>query len=95
MSEFGTYQGGLFSEEVPDGRTGAEVRLGDRGILARTQEGREFRVGYRDCELDVGGASGRMVFCRSRDRTLTIFCEEKEFATALLRAWPRHSARPT
>jgi len=86
MSEFGTYQGGLFSEEVPDGRTGAEVRLGDRGILARTQEGREFRVGYRDCELDVGGASGRMVFCRSRDRTLTIFCEEKEFATALLRA---------
>ena len=31
----------------------------------------------------MGGASGRMVFCRTPDRQLTIFCEHKEFPAAL------------
>ncbi|MFN0199349.1 MAG: M48 family metallopeptidase [Planctomycetaceae bacterium] len=43
----------------------------------------KFSIRLSDCQLELGGASGRMIFCRTVERDLTIFCEEKGFAQAL------------
>lgn len=80
------FPGGVFSDEIDGGRSGAHLRLGDRGITARTSDGREFVIGYSDCDLELGGDSGRMVFCRTADRELTFFCEDRRFPEALKRA---------
>ncbi len=80
------FPGGVFSQEIDGGRAGAYVRLGDRGIRARTSDGREFAVPYEDCQLEMGGASGRMLFCRTNDRSLTVFTEDRRFPAALQRA---------
>ena len=80
------FPGGVFSDEIDGGRAGAHIRLGDRGITARTSEGREFVITYSECDLELGGDSGRMVFCRTADRTLTFFCEDRRFPEALKRA---------
>ena len=78
--------GGVFSEEIDGGRAGATIRLGDRGIRALTSDGREFVLSYDDCQLEMGGASGHMLFCRTSDRSLTIFTEDRRFPAALQRA---------
>jgi beta-barrel assembly-enhancing protease len=80
------FPGGVFSDEIDRGRAGAHLRLGDRGITARTSENREFVITYSDCDLTLGGDSGRMVFCRTADRALTFFCEDRRFPEALKRA---------
>ncbi|MDA0282804.1 MAG: M48 family metallopeptidase [Planctomycetota bacterium] len=80
------FPGGVFSNEIDGGRAGAFMRLGDRGIKARTSDGREFVIDYSDCDLELGGDSGRMVFCRTSDRSLTFFCEDRRFPEALKRA---------
>lgn len=80
------FPGGVFSDEIDGGRAGAWIRLGDRGITARTSEGREFVITYSDCDLELGGDSGRMLFCRTSDRSLTFFCEDRRFPEALKRA---------
>lgn len=80
------FPGGVFSDEIGGGRAGAHLRLGDRGITARTSAGREFAISYSDCDLELGGDSGRMVFCRTVDRSLTFFCEDRRFPEALKRA---------
>jgi Zn-dependent protease with chaperone function len=77
------FPGGVFSDEIDGGRAGAHLRLGDRGITARSSEGREFVISYSDCDLEVGGDSGRMIFCRTSDRSLTFFCEDRRFPEAL------------
>ena len=80
------FPGGVFSDEIDGGRAGAWIRLGDRGIAARTSEGREFVIAYSDCDLELGGDNGRMLFCRTSDRSLTFFCEDRRFPEALKRA---------
>jgi len=80
------FPGGVFSDEIEGGRAGAHLRLGDRGITARTSGGREFFISYSDCDLELGGDSGKMVFCRTPDRELTFFCDDRRFPEALKRA---------
>lgn len=80
------FQGGLFSDEVQGGRAGARIQLGLEGVEAETPAGQRFRVPYADCQLEQGGASGRMIFCHTPDRRLTVFCEEKGFPEALARS---------
>lgn len=86
MMETIEFQGGLFSDEVQGGRAGARIRLGLEGVEAETASGQRFRVPYLDCQLEQGGASGRMIFCHTPDRRLTVFCEEKGFPEALARS---------
>lgn len=80
------FPGGVFSDEIDGGRAGAVIRVGDRGITARTSDNDEFVVGFSDCNLQLGGESGRMLFCRTADRSITIFCEDRRFPEALKRA---------
>jgi predicted Zn-dependent protease len=80
------FSGGVFSETIDGGRSGAEIELSQRGVSALTAEGDRFFIPYFECQVEVGGFSGRMVFCRNEDRSLTIFCEDRKFAAALSQA---------
>lgn len=77
------FEGGVFHETIPGGRASAAIQLTAGGVSALTSTNQRFEVRYSDCVLDVGGASGRMVFVRTTDRTLTIFCEDRQFPKAL------------
>lgn len=77
------FSGGVFSNSIEGGRSSAQIELSLRGISARTPEGRDFVIPFDQCQLEIGGFSGRMVFCRTPDRSLTIFCEDRKFPGAL------------
>lgn len=77
------FSGGVFSDTIDGGRAGAEIDLSPQGISARTPDGDRFVIPFRECQLEIGGFSGRMVFCRNEDRSLTIFCEDRQFPSAL------------
>ncbi|MDB5388228.1 MAG: Peptidase, family [Planctomycetaceae bacterium] len=79
------FSGGVFSAQIDGGRAGAEIELDTTSIVARASTGQTFSIPFRDCNLDLGGSSGRMVFCRTSDRTMTIFCEDRPFLAALER----------
>jgi len=77
------FPGGVFSAQIEGGRAGATVSLSAGAVVAVTSEGDLFRVPYAECQLERGGASERMWFCRTRDRSLTVFTEAPGFAEAL------------
>ncbi len=77
------FEGGVFSDEIEGGRASATIELSASGMVALTSTGQRFGILYRECQLDIGGATGRMVFCRTTDRKLTLFCEDVRFPAAL------------
>jgi len=77
------FKGGVFSSKIEGGRAGADIQIqGDR-IAALCTDGDVFELPFRDCHLEIGGASGRMFFCRNAAKDLTIFCEDLGFPQAL------------
>jgi len=83
MREQASFEGGVFSSAIEGGRAAARLALAHDAVLATTRDGDEFRIAYADCQLELGGASGKMWFCRSSDRSLTLFTEAPGFAHAL------------
>lgn len=83
-----TYPGGVFSAELPGGRAGASLRLVDAGIEARTADEQSFLLGWDGLQCEMGGASGRMLFLRNADRSLTFFSEDRELVLDLGSAAP-------
>ena len=77
------FAGGVFHESIDGGRASATIELTASGVKALTSTGQTFDIRFQDCVLDMGGASGRMVFLRTKDRKLTIFCEDRRFPKAL------------
>ena len=77
------FEGGVFSDEIEGGRASAIIELSTSGMVALTSTGQRFGILYRECQLDLGGATGRMVVCRTPDRKLTLFCEDGRFPAAL------------
>lgn len=77
------FSGGVFSDTIEGGRAGAEIELAAAGITARTPDGETFFVAYRECQVEMGGFNGKMVFCRDADRTVTIFCDDRKFPKEL------------
>ena len=84
-----TSNGGVFSEQLEGGRAGAQVHVGPEGIKASTAEGRHFVVPYAELHLERGGASGKMLFCKNRDRSLSIFTEDVQVLRNLRRSGNR------
>lgn len=80
------FSGGVFSDTIDGGRSGAEIELSQGGICARTPDGDSFVIPFHQCQVEIGGFSGRMVFCRNQDRSLTIFCEDRGFPASLAQA---------
>jgi beta-barrel assembly-enhancing protease len=79
------FQGGVFHDSIPGGRAGAKVSMTLQEIVAVSQgdDPQRFSIRINECQLDMGGSSGRMIFCRDPSKSLTIFCEEPAFAKAL------------
>ncbi|MAQ91313.1 MAG: peptidase M48 [Rhodopirellula sp.] len=75
--------GGVFNDSIEGGRAGAEIGIGPQGISAILADGTRFDLSFEAVELEIGGASGKMVFCRNEDKTLTIFTEDKRFIHSL------------
>ncbi|MDD9971031.1 MAG: M48 family metallopeptidase [Myxococcales bacterium] len=73
----------MFDKRLQGGRAGAQLTVDAHGVHASTTAGDTFDVPARDCQLELGGASGRMWFCRTPDRQLTIYSEARGFAEAL------------
>ncbi|MCP4375227.1 MAG: M48 family metallopeptidase [bacterium] len=83
LNQNDAYSGGVFSSDIDGGRAGAEICLTFSGITAVTSTNQHFTLPYSDCRIEIGGASGKMIFCRNGDKSLTIFCEQKGFAENL------------
>ena len=86
MDDPNTFDGGVLCDQVAGGRSGAGLRCGPDSLIATTSSGRSFAIRYSECQIEVGGSSGRMVFCRTADRSLTIFCDQSRFGPELARA---------
>ena len=89
MQDMAEFSGGVFTSAIGGGRAGARISFSSDSLIATTSDGELFRVRFSDCQLELGGASGRMWFCRTPDRSLTIFCEAAGFAAALQQKAPR------
>ncbi len=76
------FQGGVFSDTIEGGRAGAMLSFGGDGLTGVTSRGEVFKLAFRDCELSLGGASGRMWFLKGAEG-VTLYCEAKGFAEAL------------
>lgn len=83
MSEQETFSGGVFHESIEGGRAGADVFTDTQSVVARLQDGQQFSLRFEKLDLEIGGASGKMVFCRNEDKSLTIFSEAKGFLKTL------------
>lgn len=77
------FAGGVFSEELNGGRAGAEIALTPSSVVAVVPDTARFEVPYRECQIEMGGFNGRMIFCRDAAQTLTIFCDDRKFPQAL------------
>ncbi|HKP61516.1 MAG TPA: M48 family metallopeptidase [Polyangiales bacterium] len=66
-----------------EGAASVRLRLDAQGLRARAADGAEYVIGYDECQLERGGANGRMWFCRTPDRSLTMLCDAPDFGKAL------------
>lgn len=77
------FEGGVLSQAIEGRRSAAELVCTASALRATARDGRTFEIPYQGMELELGGATGKMLFCRDRERTLTIFSEAKGFPVAL------------
>ncbi len=78
-----SFEGGVFSEAVEGGRSAVSISFTSSAVLATSPDGHLFTVPYQGARLTLGGASGKMWFCRSADGATTVFSEASGFAEAL------------
>ena len=95
MSAPSTFQGGVFSDQIPGGRAGATLAPTHKAIEAQASDGTLFAIPLGELQLDIGGASGKMVFCRNQDKSLTLFTEAPGFLDAIEAQGGHHTQRLT
>lgn len=84
MSE--KYSGGIFSDSLEKRRSQVEIVVEDQEVIAETSSGIMFRFDYLETGVEIGGASGKMIFLRSKDGKNTLFCEDSGFQEELLQS---------
>ncbi len=77
------FRGGVFCDELDGGRAGAQIEVETGRVRAQTRGGECFELATEACEVELGGASGRMWFVRSGDGALTFYSEAPGFGDAL------------
>jgi beta-barrel assembly-enhancing protease len=83
MTSSELFEGGVFEPNLPTGRSGARLHLDTAHLVAETPSGECLYLALDRCRLSLGGASGRMVFCRDDTLDLTLFSEAPGFLKAL------------
>lgn len=77
------FTGGVYAAALPDGRAPAKITLGLNGIEATVASGDRFVVPFAEAQLELGGAGGAVLFCRNRDRSISIYSPDRELRHAL------------
>jgi beta-barrel assembly-enhancing protease len=75
-----------------EGAASVRLVLGADELRAHSADGSEFAIRYDECQVERGGANGRMWFCRNPDRSLTLLCDAPDFAAALRAQAPQQLA---
>ncbi len=79
-----TFQGGVFSKALKNDRAAAEISVDSSRVRATTTSGEVFSLHVAGLQLELGGASGKMIFCRHQiEPEVTLFCEAPGFFEAL------------
>ncbi len=76
------FQGGVFSDSLEGGRAGVTLMFNADGVVGTTRAGEVFKLAFHECELELGGASGRMWFLKGPEG-VTLYCDDKRFGEAL------------
>jgi Zn-dependent protease with chaperone function len=78
------FEGGVFSPAIPDGRARAVLRVEGSSLAAVVDEIRTERLPLAGAALELGGASGKMLFCRHpAHEGVTFYSEAPGFVDAL------------
>lgn len=84
-----TFQGGVFADSLTDKRSSASLRVTSGTVSAETPE-KTIDLPLFGLQLEEGGASGRMIFCRHPSAPGTTFhCEVPGFLAALDASGPK------
>lgn len=83
------FSGGVFAKQLAGGRSGASARLSHGELKVDCAEGEMLHVPLANATIELGGASGRMVFVRNEDRSVTFYTEDRDFLEELSRVAPR------
>jgi len=78
-----SYRGGAFNQAWEKKSAAGEIVLTERGIQLTTDDGREVLLPYGQCQLEMGGNTGKVVFCRNANKSISIHCDHPEFAENL------------
>lgn len=80
------YSGGIFADSLEKRRAKVEIIVEDREVIVLTDTGIEFRFSYLDTTIELGGASGKMIFLHKDERKITAFSEDKGFQGELMQS---------
>lgn len=81
--ENGGFAGFVMTKQVEGGRAGVTIAVEVGGVRARLRDGREFTIAYSEADFERGGASGRMIFVRSRSGDAIVGSEASGFEDAI------------
>ena len=82
-----TFEGGVFREST-DGGSGATIRRDREGQVADPLEGEPLTIPFFEMTVEMGGASGRMLFCYDRGRRNTIYSDDPALVRELTSSAP-------
>jgi Zn-dependent protease with chaperone function len=78
------FEGGVFSPAIPEGRARAVLQVESPYLAAVVDESRTERLPMAGTALELGGASGKMLFCRHpAHEGVTFYSEAPGFVDAL------------
>ena len=72
------FVGGVYEPSLPGGRAVSTIEIAADGVHARTEDGKKFTVPFEGMRFELGGFEA-VVFCRSHDRTVTIYTNDRDF----------------
>ncbi len=80
--------GGLFDQIVEGASTACQISVSATALRVETKTGQRFDLPLRDMQVEIGGASGKMLFCRPPARDLTIFSEDPHLVSVWMAVAP-------
>jgi Zn-dependent protease with chaperone function len=80
------YSGGIFANSLENRREKIELIVEGQEVIVETDSGARFVFDHLDTTVEMGGASGHMIFLHKDDRTITAFSEEKGFQEELMQS---------
>jgi predicted Zn-dependent protease len=79
-----SFEGGVFSPELEDRRSTGRIEITDGNLIVTTRSGESVSLPLAGISVELGGASGKMIFCRhAAHEGVTIYSEAPGFFDGL------------